>query len=48
VAGLIVDEVETDLDRAQPPEWKIRVELVWEPPWSTDCLSERARAFMHW
>lgn len=48
VAGLIVDEVETELDRALPPEWKIKVELVWEPPWSTECLSERARAFMHW
>ena len=48
VADLIIDEVETELDRVLPPELLIEVELVWEPPWSTERMSERAKRFMHW
>ena len=47
-AGIDVDEVETELDRAVPPERLIEVELVWEPPWSAERMSERARRFMQW
>ncbi len=48
VAGLIVDEVEAELDGTVPPELLIEVELVWEPPWSPDRMSERSRRFMGW
>lgn len=48
VADLIIDEVETELDRVAPQELLIEVELVWEPPWSADRMSERARRFMQW
>jgi len=48
VTDLIVEEVETELDRVTPPELLIEVELVWEPPWSTDRMSERAKRFMGW
>lgn len=48
VADLIIDEVETELDRAVPPELLIEVELVWEPLWSAERMSERARRFMQW
>lgn len=48
VAGLIVDEVEAELDGIAPPELLIEVELVWEPPWSPDRMSERSRRFMGW
>jgi metal-sulfur cluster biosynthetic enzyme len=48
VANLIIDEVETELDRVAPQELLIEVELVWEPPWSADRMSERARRFMQW
>ena len=48
VTGLIIEEVETELDRALPPELLIEVELVWEPPWSADRMSESARRFMGW
>jgi len=27
---------------------KIRVDLVWEPAWTADRMSERAKAFMGW
>jgi metal-sulfur cluster biosynthetic enzyme len=48
VTDLIVEEVETELDRALPPELLIQVELVWQPPWSPDRMSERSRRFMGW
>ncbi|MFC5497891.1 metal-sulfur cluster assembly factor [Caenimonas terrae] len=48
VADVIVDDIETQLDRALPPELKIQVDLVWEPPWTTARMSESARRFMGW
>ena len=48
VTDVIVEEVETELDRVLPPELQIRVELVWEPPWSAKRMSESARRFMGW
>lgn len=48
VADIIVDDVENALDDAMPPDLKIHVELVWEPPWTPQRMSPRARAFMGW
>lgn len=46
VADLIIEEAENELDRVLPPEMGIDVELVWEPPWTAERMSERARRFM--
>ena len=48
VAGLIMDEVQAELDEVVPPELAIEVELVWEPPWTPERISERSRRFMGW
>ena len=48
VADLIVEEVEDELDRVLPAGWMIAVELTWEPPWTPEFMSERARRFMQW
>jgi metal-sulfur cluster biosynthetic enzyme len=48
VTDAILDEVETELDRDLPADWLIEVELCWEPPWTPDRMSERARRFMQW
>ena len=48
VTDIIVDDVENALDDAMPPDLKIHVELVWEPPWTPQRMSPRARAFMGW
>ena len=48
VADEILEEVETELDRAAPAALRIEVELVWEPPWTADRMSERAKRFMAW
>jgi metal-sulfur cluster biosynthetic enzyme len=48
VTDVIVGDVEAELDRVVPPQLKIHVELVWQPAWTTDRMSERAKAFMGW
>ncbi len=48
VTDVIVEDIEHELDGAMPPEMLIHVELVWEPPWSPDRMSDRARGFMGW
>jgi len=48
VTDIIVDDTENALDDDMPPELKIHVELVWEPPWTPQRMSPRARAFMGW
>ncbi len=48
VTDLIVEEVETELDRIAPPELLVHVELAWDPPWTMERMSQRARRFMGW
>jgi metal-sulfur cluster biosynthetic enzyme len=48
VADVIVEEVENELDRVLPAGCAIEVELCWEPPWTPDMMSGRARRFMGW
>ena len=48
VAGLIVEEVEAELDAIAPPGLLIQVELTWEPPWSPERISAHSRRFMGW
>jgi len=46
VADLILEDVENELDRALPEGRTISVELCWEPAWSPEMMSDRARRFM--
>ena len=48
VTDVIVGDVEAELDRVVPTNLKIEVELVWEPAWTPDRMSRRAKAFMGW
>jgi metal-sulfur cluster biosynthetic enzyme len=48
VTDLIVDDVGAELDKVAPAGMAVDVELVWEPPWTTDRMSARAKAFMGW
>jgi metal-sulfur cluster biosynthetic enzyme len=48
VADLIIEEIESELDRIAPPGMQIEVELTWEPPWSPERMSERSRRIMGW
>lgn len=48
VADVIVEDIEFQLDQSLPPELKIHVELVWEPPWTAQRMSAKARLLMGW
>ena len=48
VTEVIVEDIERELDAVVPPELFIRVDVVWDPPWSPERMSETARSFMGW
>ncbi len=48
VTEVIIEDIESELNRALPSDMTIHVELVWEPPWTSDRLSAKAKAFMGW
>src|SRR4051812_9506611 len=48
VADVIVDDVWHELSRVLPAAMNIETELVWEPEWTSDRMSERARRIMGW
>ena len=48
VADVIMDDLRDELEGALPTQFIVDVELVWEPAWSTERMSERAKTFMGW
>jgi len=48
VADVILDDTLAELDDIVPDGMSVDVELVWEPAWTTDRMSARAKAFMDW
>ena len=48
VIDLIIEDTELELGKVIPEHLEVRVELVWEPPWSPDRMSAHAKRFMGW
>jgi metal-sulfur cluster biosynthetic enzyme len=48
VADVIVDDVWHELSRVVPASFDIDVELVWEPAWTAERMTDRARRIMGW
>lgn len=48
VTDVILDEVEAQLESVLPASMAIEIELCWEPPWTPDMMSPRAKLFMGW
>ena len=48
VADVIADDIEDALRPVVPAECAIEVELCWDPPWTPERMSERARRTMGW
>lgn len=48
VTDVIAEEAEAELARALPPGTRVQVDVVWEPEWTPERMSERARRFMGW
>jgi metal-sulfur cluster biosynthetic enzyme len=45
-ADYIVDEAVAAIRTIAPPQTDVQVELVWDPPWTPERMSERARRFL--
>lgn len=45
---MIVDDAYERLAAALPPETEIDIELVWEPPWTPERMSDAARIVFGW
>lgn len=45
---MIVDDAYERLSAGLPPETEIEVELVWDPPWTPERMSEAARIVFGW
>jgi metal-sulfur cluster biosynthetic enzyme len=48
VTDVILEEAQQELERVAPPGMAVDVELVWEPFWTPERMSPRARRFMGW
>jgi metal-sulfur cluster biosynthetic enzyme len=48
VTDVIVDEAWHELARVVPPSIELDIDIVWEPPWTPDRMSERGRRIMGW
>ena len=48
LADLILDNIDAALDPLLPPEVDIRVELVWDPPWTPAMMAGEARDHFGW
>src|SRR5262245_7174963 len=48
VTDVTGDDAATELCKVAPPGMDVDVELVWEPPWTPQRMSARAKAFMGW
>jgi metal-sulfur cluster biosynthetic enzyme len=48
VTDVIVDEAWHELARVVPSSIELDIEVVWEPPWTPDRMSERGRRIMGW
>lgn len=48
VTDVIIEDVQTELDRVLPEGWPLEVELTFEPPWTPERMSASARRFMRW
>jgi len=48
VADVIVDDVRHALSQVIPASMTVATQLVWQPEWTADRMSERARKVMGW
>ena len=47
-APYLVDEATAAIRAIAPDGVDVQVELVWEPPWTPERMSARAKVFMGW
>jgi metal-sulfur cluster biosynthetic enzyme len=48
VADVIVEDVAQTLERALPDGFAVDVDVAWEPAWTPERMSDKAKRFMGW
>jgi metal-sulfur cluster biosynthetic enzyme len=48
MAEMICDEARVAIEAAVPPGTPVEIEMVWDPPWTPDRMSDRAREQFGW
>lgn len=48
LSDVVIDDLKSELGRVLPAGTPIEVELCWEPPWTPERLSPKAKLFMGW
>ncbi|BAL24679.1 metal-sulfur cluster assembly factor [Azoarcus sp. KH32C] len=48
LGDVIISDIDSVLDPAVPQDIRIRVMLVWEPPWSPELMTPEARKHFGW
>lgn len=48
MADVILDDVDRVLDAVLPMETELRLDIVWDPPWTPERMSPEARAHFGW
>ncbi len=48
VAGVILEDIEFELEQSLPEGFTAVPELVWEPPWTPERMTARGRRSMGW
>ncbi|MCW7537896.1 metal-sulfur cluster assembly factor [Aquabacterium sp. A7-Y] len=48
VADEIMDDVERQLDVVVPADYRIELELCWEPPWTPERITPQGQRLMGW
>lgn len=48
MADMIVEQARDAISAIAPPDTKVAIALVWDPPWTPDRMSGMAREFFGW
>lgn len=48
LSDVVIEDVQSELRRVLPSGTPIEVELCWDPPWTPERLSPKAKLFMGW
>ncbi|NMG75006.1 metal-sulfur cluster assembly factor [Aromatoleum diolicum] len=48
MGDMIMGDIDAALDTALPPDMRVVVNLVWDPPWSPNMMNKDARGHFGW
>jgi metal-sulfur cluster biosynthetic enzyme len=48
LSDMIIDDMRAAVAPIVPPSTAVNIEIVWEPPWTPECMSSAAREHFGW